>query len=296
MSISGSEVTKVAEPFIDGLRFGEGPRWHEGRLWYSDFYEGAVFSVSEDGERRQEITIPDDQPSGLGWMPDGTMLVVLMHQLALARVESPGSLARYATLGPWATSLANDMVVSADGRAYVGNFGFDLDGWIRSGATAPFSTTSLVRVDPDGSSHEAAGDMAFPNGSVIFPDGRTLVVAETLGGKLTAFDITGDGSLANRRVWAQLQECAPDGICLDAQGCIWVANALGHECIRVAEGGKIVDRVQTPQFCYACMLGGADGRTLFCVTAPSSVADEVRDRTEGRIVRARVDVPGDGLP
>jgi sugar lactone lactonase YvrE len=287
---------RVAEPFLDGLDFGEGPRWHGGRLWYSDFYRHTVVSVGEDGERRAEVELAD-QPSGLGWLPDGRLLVVSMADRVVLRQEADGSLGVHGDLKPWATGLANDMVVAADGRAYVGNFGFDLEALYAGGPDAPQpSTTSMIRVDPDGTSVEAAADLAFPNGTVIFPDGRTLVVGESFGLQMTAFDIAGDGTLSNRRVWAPLEGVAPDGCCLDAEGCIWVANAAGRECVRVAEGGQVLDRVATELHTYACMLGGADGRTLYCVTAPSSDPPKVRGRGAGRIVQARVEVPGAGLP
>ncbi len=287
---------RQAEPFVDGLDFGEAPRWHDGRLWYSDFYRQGVFSVDEGGDRRTELELTD-QPSGLGWLPDGRLLVVSMAERVLLRLEPDGSLVVHGDLKPWATGLANDMVVAADGRAYVGNFGFDLEALYAGGPGAPRpSTTSMIRVDPDGTSVEAAGDLAFPNGTVILPDGQTLVVGESFGLQMTAFDIGDDGTLSNRRVWAPLESVAPDGCCLDAEGCIWVANAAGRECVRVAEGGEVRDRVATTLNTYACMLGGADGRTLYALTAPSSDPPKVRGKGAGRIVQARVEVPGAGLP
>jgi sugar lactone lactonase YvrE len=281
----------VASKFIDGVYFGEAPRWHEGRLWFSDFYAGGVFSVGEGGDRRHEVEY-DGQTSGLGWLPDGDLLVVSMLDHRVLRHRG-GALEPYADLSPWATGHANDMVVSATGHAYVGNFGFDLDGW-RAGS-AEIRATSLVHIGPDGSAAAASDDMAFPNGTVIFPDGRTLVIAETFAARLSAFDVAEDGTLSNRRVWAQLENCAPDGICLDAEGCVWVANATAAECIRVAEGGAVVGRLVTEAPCFACMLGGADRRTLYAMVAPSSEAS-VRVTPSGGIAAARVDVPGAGLP
>ncbi len=283
----------TAEPFLEGLHFGEGPRWHEGRLWYSDFFDEAVFSAGPDGDRRREVDVPG-RPSGIGWLPDGRMLVVSMTERAVKRLEPDGTLVHHGDLTPWATFHGNDMVVASDGRAYAGNFGFDLEA--AALGQGRFRTTSLVRVDPDGTSCEAAPDLAFPNGTVIFPDGRTLVVAESAGARLTAFDVGADGSLSQRRVWAELDGCAPDGICLDADGCIWVANALGAECRRVAQGGDVVDRVETSQFCYACTLGGPDRRTLYCLTAPGSLEAEVAGKRAGRVERAQVGTPGAGLP
>ena len=278
-----SEPTVVeARPFLDGLRFGECPRWHEGRLWFVDFYDGTVQSAGTDGDVRVELEVPGE-PAGLGWLPDGR----LVH---------------HGDLHPLATFHGNDMVVDGAGRAYVGNFGFDLDRFIEERGPVALveppgpPTTVLIRVDPDGSSHRAAEDLSFPNGTVITPDGRTLIVAETLGGRLTAFDIGDDGGLSGRREWAALSWCAPDGICLDADGRVWVSNALTSECILVAEGGDIVSRVTTSQNCFACMLGGDDRRTLYLVTAPTSTESEVSVSRTGRIEQARVDVGGAGLP
>lgn len=287
-----------ATVLVTGLYFGEGPRWHDGRLWFSDFYDHAVKSTDEAGSVRTELTI-DDHPSGLGWLPDGRMLVVSMNQRRVLRIEG-NDVRVHADLSPVAAYRANDMVVDAKGRAYVGNFGFRLDDeLLRRGVEsvlADHPTANLARVDPDGSVHVAASDMHFPNGSVITPDGATLIVAETLALRLTAFDIAADGSLSNRRVWAQVGMRGPDGICLDANGHVWIANAIAPECVLVAPGGEIVATVQTDQPCYACMLGGTDRRTLFMMTAPSSVAEVVSKSRQGRILTARVETPGAGRP
>jgi sugar lactone lactonase YvrE len=290
-----------AEPFLDGLRFGECPRWHQGRLWFVDFYDGTVQSAGVAGDVRVELEVPGE-PAGLGWLPDGRLVVVARKPRTLLRLEDDGRLVHHGDLEPLATFHGNDMVVDSAGRAYVGNFGFDLDRFVvEQGPRALVEppgppTTVLIRVDPDGSAHRAAEDLSFPNGTVITPDGRTLIVAETLGGRLTAFDVGDDGSLSGRREWAALSWCAPDGICLDAEGRVWVSNALTSECLLVAEGGEIVSRVTTSQNCFACMLGGDDRRTLFLVTAPTSTESEVSVSTTGRIEQARVDVGGAGLP
>ncbi|HLH28291.1 MAG TPA: SMP-30/gluconolactonase/LRE family protein [Acidimicrobiales bacterium] len=295
-----TDLVRHSEPFVDGLYFGECPRWHDGRLWYSDFYASTVSSAGEDGDVRVEVEVPGE-PAGLGWLPDGRLLVVARKPRTVLRREPDGTLVLHAELAPAATFHANDMVVCQDGRAYVGNFGFDLDRFIEERGIHFFDpprppTTVLIRVDPDGTTDVAADDMDFPNGTVVFPDGRTLVVAETLSGRLTAFEIGPDGSLVDRRVWAQTENCSPDGICLDAEGRIWVANAVAPECLLVAEGGKVVDRVETSQSCFACMLGGADRRTLYLVTAPISTESVVSASRSGRIERVEVDVPGAGLP
>jgi sugar lactone lactonase YvrE len=287
-----------ARILFDGIYFGEGPRWHGERLWFSDFYERAVKSVGLNGDVRVELVI-DDQPSGLGWLPDGRMLVVAMQRRQVLRLD-PGGLALHADLSGVATHHANDMVVDRHGGAYVGNFGFALDEAIEErgieGVLANHPTAMLARVSPDGSVAVAADGMHFPNGCVITPDGGTLIVAETLAMRLSAFDIAPDGTLANRRVWAELGMRAPDGICLDAEGRVWVANAIAPECVRVAEGGEILATVSTSQPCFACMLGGAQRRTLFMLTAPTSVAKQAAVARQGRIECLEVGTPGAGLP
>ena len=287
-----------ARVLADGLFFGEGPRWRAGRLWFSDFYDHAVKSVDSNGATRTELEI-DDQPSGLGWLPDGRLLVVAMHRRQVLRVD-PDGVHLHADLADVAGYHANDMVVDARGRAYVGNFGFPLDAALKTrgveSVIADHPTARLARVDADGSVHMAAMDLHFPNGMVITPDGKTLIVAETLAMRLTAFDIGPDGALSNRRAWATLGMRAPDGICLDANGHVWVANAIAPECVLVAPGGEIAATVETSQPCFACMLGGDDRRTLFAMTAPSSVADVVSTVRQGRIECAEVRVPGAGRP
>ena len=288
--------TLTAEPFISGLLFGECPRWHDGRLWFSDFYDHAVLSVSPEGDRREEVAF-DGEPAGLGWLPDGRLLINSRLDRAVMRREKDGTIVRHGTLTPWATWHANDMVVAANGQAYAGNFGFDLDGLYDGSVPASaIRSTSIVRVDPDGSSCEAASDLAFPNGTVITSDGATLIVAESMGGRLSAFDRAADGTLGNRREWAAPAGVAPDGICLCADGTVWVANALAPECLRVAEGGEVLERVRTSQNCYACMLGDDDRRTLYLVTARDSHDAKAKATRSGGIEKVRTSVPGAGLP
>jgi sugar lactone lactonase YvrE len=292
---------RQARPFVDGLSFGECPRWRDNRLWYSDFYQGTVSSAGVDGDVRVEVEVPTG-PAGLGWLPDGRLLVVARKERTVLRLESDGGLVEHGDLKPAATFHGNDMVVDRHGHAFVGNFGFDLDRFIEEeGLVALFEeprppTTPLIRLDPDGSMQLAVADMAFPNGTVITPDGETLIIAETLGACLTAFDLRPDGELTGRREWAALSWCAPDGICLDARGRVWVANAAGPECLLIAEGGEVVDRVATSQTCFACMLGGPEGKTLYLVTAPDSTESVVSSTFAGRIEQVDVDVPGAGLP
>ena len=273
---------------IDGLTFPEAPRWHDGRLWFSDFYSHRVLRVDVAGYVDVVTEIPA-RPSGLGWMPDGTLLVVSMVDRRLLRVDDDGKTHQVADLSALATGSCNDMVVDGTGRAYVGNFGFDRH------KGEPPRTTCIVRVDPDGRVTRAADDLSFPNGTVITPDGRRLIVAETLGHRLTAFDVAADGTLSNRRLFAQLDDCFPDGICLDAEGAVWVADARNPRVLRVFDGGRIERTVSTDRPAFACMLGGDDRQTLFVCTCTAS-GPAMADKRDGRIEAVKVDVPGAGLP
>jgi len=276
------------EPFLDGLSFGEGPRWHDGRLWYSDFYVHQVRRVDEAG-RAETVVEVAGRPSGLGWRPDGTLLIVSMTDRRLMRFAG-GTLSVEAELSAFAPAPCNDMVVDGQGRAYVGNFGYD-----RHAGEQP-RTTCLIRVDPDRSVHKAAAGLMFPNGTVITPDGRTMIVGETFAHRLTAFDVAADGTLGNARLWAAIDGCYPDGICLDAEGAIWVSDPFGRRVLRVLEGGRITHSVDlAPRGAYACMPGGQDRRTLYVVTNSGS-GPSVADKRDGRIETMRVDVPGAGWP
>ena len=272
---------------VSGIDFGEGPRWHDGRRWFSDFHQHPVSRVGPDGERFVELEL-DDHPSGLGWLPDGRLLVVAMESRRLLRVEPDGAIAGHADLSSGAAGRCNDMVVAADGTAYVGNFGFELG--------TPPRPAAVARVTPDGEVSVAADGLEFPNGSVITPDGATLVVGETFGRRATAFTIATDGTLHDRRVWADLGEVMPDGCTLDAEGAIWFADARGTAVVRVREGGQITDRVEVGQHTFACALGGDDGRTLFVVAAASARDEDVVGTGTGTIRTVRVGVPHAGLP
>ncbi len=273
---------------LDGLCFPEGPRWHEGRLWFSDMHAKSVLRVGLDG-RVEPVVRVEACPSGLGWLPDGRLLVVSMQDRRLLRLD-PGGLQPVADLSGIADFHCNDMVVDAHGRAYVGNFGFDLH------KRETPRTTTLALVLPTGETRAAARDLAFPNGCVITPDGRTLVVAESMAARLTAFDISPDGSLSNRRVFAQLERRVPDGICLDAEGAIWVASPISADCVRVHEGGRITETVKVSNQAFACMLGGPDRKTLFICTASDSDPEACVASRSGRIEYLQVDVAGAGLP
>ncbi len=273
---------------LDGLRFPEGPRWHDGRFWFSDMHAGQVIAVDLSG--RSEVVVEvKAEPSGLGWLPDGRLLVVSMQDRRLLRLDADG-LTQVADLSDLASYHCNDMVVDAEGRAYVGNFGFDLHA-----GDSPTSA-NLILVHPDGRSEVAAADLRFPNGAVITPDGRTLIVGESFGGCLTAFDVADDGTLSGRREWAKLEGAVPDGICLDAEGAIWVASPIGKGgVLRVREGGEVTQRIAVENEAFACMLGGPERRTLFICTAPDSNPEKTNDRG-GRIETVEVEIPGAGLP
>ncbi len=273
---------------LDGLNFPEGPRWHDGRLYFSDMHAHKVIAVDMTGRTETICEVPG-WPSGLGWLPDGRMLVVSMTDRRLMRLDRDG-LKVVADLSKLASFHCNDMVVDAHGRAYIGNFGFDLH------AHAAPRLAAIVMVEPKGAARIVADRMRFPNGSVITPDGKTLIVGESTGACLTAFDIDADGSLRNRRAWAEIAPAIPDGIALDAEGAIWVASPVTDEVIRVTEGGKVTERIKTANHAYACMLGGPGRRTLFVLTAEDSDPDKCRAKATGRIETTPVEVPGAGLP
>lgn len=296
---------RTLTPLFEGGSYFECPRWHDGRWWASDFYRHAVFTYDREGREGQVMEV-EGQPSGLGWLPGGDLLVVSMKDRRVLRRAPDGSVAVHADVGTLTTGHLNDMVVDRQGRAYAGSFGFDLMG---GGQPAP---ASLVRIDPDGAATIVARDMWFPNGSVITDD-DTLIVAETFAARLTAFKIEPDGSLTGRHVWAQVQAApepadtatmlsavsfAPDGCALDAEGYVWAANALGAALCRVAPGGQIVDEVAMPEGLgvFACGLGGEDGRTLIACAAPDFY-EEARSATrEAALLTTTVEVPHAGLP
>jgi sugar lactone lactonase YvrE len=283
----------------EGFHFLEAPRWRDDRLWCSDFYGHHVLSMTADGsDQRVEAHVPG-QPSGLGWLPDGRLLVVSMRDRKVMRREPDGTLTVHADLGGYAAGPANDMVVDGRGRAYVGNFGFDLM------AGDPLEPSSLHRVDPDGHVTEAADDLWFPNGSVIADD-NVLLVVETFGNRVTAFTITDDGELADRRVWAEFGplptdrgvhralaqlRVAGDGACLDSAGGLWIADATGDRLVRVTEGGTITDEIKPGTPVYACALGGSDGATLFACAAPDFDEDARTAAREARMLAVRVTHP-----
>jgi sugar lactone lactonase YvrE len=282
-------MTLETKVLLEGLAFGECPRWHHGKLWFSDMFAHKVMTVDLDSKTETIVEVPGT-PAGLGWLPDGRLLVVSMTDRRLLRLD-PGGLTEVADLSGLASGLCNDMVVDKHGRAYIGHSGFDIY------AKQPFRPAEIIMVTPDGDRRVVADEMLFPNGSAITPDGSILIVAESFGACLTSFYIESDGSLTGRRVWANLgSDVHPDGICLDAEGAVWLANARGSEVIRVREGGEVARRIKVSTQAFACMLGGPDRRTLFIFTAETIVPDEARVKASGRLETVVVEVPGAGLP
>jgi sugar lactone lactonase YvrE len=292
----GHPVRRLAE----GFHFLEGLRWHDGRLFASDMHGAAVFAISPEGDVERFVGL-GGLPSGLGWDAAGRPLVVSMVDQQVMRLDN-GSLKPYADLSSYVVGPINDMLVDSEGRAYVGSFGGQLDG------VDPLRPTVLCRVDPDGTVVVVADDLHFPNGMVLTNGGRTLVVAETFAARLTAFDRDDDGGLHNRRTWAEFGPLSssddlitvsaelavlPDGIAVDAEDAIWVADAKGHGALRVREGGEIVDFVDTEDLSiYAVAIGGDDGRTLFMSAAPKFGTADPTASLAGVLLTAQVDVPG----
>jgi sugar lactone lactonase YvrE len=288
---SGSTtMSHSLETLLDGLAFPEGPRWHDGRLWFSDMHAHEIVALDMAGQR--ETMLSWNAPvSGLGWLPDSRLLFVSMEDRKLMRREVDGTVVVHGDLGAIATWHTNDMVVDASGRAYVGNFGFPLP--LRGEPVA----AKLALITPDGSVSVASDDLMFPNGMVITPDGRTLIVGESFAGRLTAFDIGPEGQLTDRRVWAQLDGGAvPDGICLDAEGAIWVASPSTGEVLRVHEGGAISGRIATGEQAIACMLGGPDKKHLFVLISASTDPEICAATRTARIAVTQVEVAGAGWP
>lgn len=293
MSDSQADWTLV----IDGIDFGEGPRWRDGRLWFSDFYQQTISTVEihPDGSGTRHVELEyDGRPSGLGWLPDGRLLFVSMLDRKVMRRELNGEVVEHADLSAVAAGHTNDMVVAEDGTAYVGNFGFDFE------AGDSVKTTTLAIVRPDGSVTADTRELLFPNGAVISDSGNTLIVGETFGAQYTAFTIADDGSLTEPRVWANVEGTAPDGCTLDAEHRIWFSDAAGRQVVRVGGSGTMSDmstiRLGTPNNTYACMLGGNDGTTLFVLTCDDANPDVAAGSATGAIYSTQVDSPRAGRP
>jgi sugar lactone lactonase YvrE len=281
----------VPEPqtLMSGLAFPESPRWHDGRVWVSDWGAGEVIAVDLEGESEVVVRHPSF-PMCIDWLPDGRLLIVSSSDGLLLRREPDGSLVTHADLSALADHPWNDIVVDGRGNAYVNNTGFDFPG-------GEFGPGTIALATPDGSARQVADGVAFPNGMAVTPDNSTLIVAESYGNRLTAFDIAGDGSLSNQQVWADLGDGVPDGICLDAENAVWYGDVPHQRCVRVREGGEVLETIELDRGCFACMLGGADGRTLFMTANDWRGPDNMTDgpRT-GQVLTVEAPAPGAGWP
>src|SRR5207244_895858 len=285
--------TKSAVPelqiLMSGLAFGESPRWHEDRLWFSDWGAHEVIAVDLEGQSEVIVRVPSF-PLCIDFLPDGRLLIVSASAGLLLRREPDGSLVTHADLTGLADHKWNDMVVDGRGNAYINNVGFDFPG-------GEFAPGILALVTPDGSARQVAEGIAFPNGMVVTPDNSTLILAESYGNRLTAFDIAADGGLSNRRVWADLGAGAPDGICLDAENTIWYGDVPNKRCVRVRERGEILQTIDLDRGCFACALGGADKRTLFLVaTEWSGTTSMAGGARTGQVLVVEAPAPGAGWP
>jgi sugar lactone lactonase YvrE len=284
-----NESVPDLQTLLTGLVFPESPRWHDGRLWVSDWGAQELIALDLEGKSEVILRLPSF-PSCIDWLPDGRLLLVSAHDGLLLRREPDGSLVTHADLSGLADHPWNDIVVDGRGNAYVNNIGFDFPG-------GEFAAGILALATPDGSVRQVADGVEFPNGIAVTPDNSTLILAESYGNRLTAFDIAADGSLSNRRVWAGLGEGVPDGICLDADHAVWYGDVPNRRCARVREGGEVLQTVDLDRGCFACMLGGADRRTLFIVAnewhGSENMADEART---GQLLTVDAPAPGVGWP
>src|SRR3954468_23385019 len=292
MSLNEPRVSEL-QVVLSGIAFGESPRWHDGRLWFSDWGAKQVLAVDADGY--PEVIVQVDFPSFpmcIDFLPDGRLLIVSGREARVLRRDPDGSLMTHADLGrladkqhPW-----NDIVVDGRGNAYINNQGFDFPG-------GEFAPGTIALLTPDGSARQVADGIAFPNGMAVTPDNSTLIVAESYGRKLTAFDIAADGSLSNRRVWADLDGGVPDGICIDADGAVWYGDVPNKRCVRVRQGGEVLQTIELDRGCFACALGGADGRTLFMVATEWTGTENMADGSRtGQVLAAEAPAPGAGWP
>ena len=267
---------------LTGLAMGESPRWHENRLWFSDWGAQEIVAVDLDGNREVVVRTPFGLPFCIDWLPDGRLLIVSGRECLLLRRELDGSLVRHADLRGLSDRAWNEIVVDGRGNVYI-NGGPGI----------------IALVAPDGSARQVADRIAFPNGMAVTPDNATLIIAESHGKRLTAFDITQDGSLSNRRVWADLGSGVPDGICIDADKAVWYGDVPNKRCVRVREGGAVLQTINLDRGCFACMLGGMGKRTLFLIAAEwrgmENIPEVARART-GQVLTAEAPAPGVGWP
>ena len=277
-----------ATTLLTGIAFPESPRWHDGRLWFSDWVAREVIALDPDGGHEVMARV-DAFPFSIDWLPDGPMLVTAGRQVL--RLEPDGSLSLHADLEKLTEHGWNEIVVDRRGNAYVNAPGFDLMG---GGEFAP-GRIGLLR--QDGTAEQIADGVAFPNGMAVTPDHTTLIVADSYAKELIGFDIGIDGTLSNRRTWADLGEGVPDGICLDADGAVWYADVPNRGCVRVAEGGEVLNRFEFDRGCFACMLGGADGRTLFVLAQDWSGPEAIgKGPRTGRVLAAEAPAAHAGYP
>ena len=276
------------QTLLTGLVMGESPRWHDDRLWFSDWGAQEVVAVDLEGKSEVIVRVPS-MPFSIDWLPDGRLLVVSARDRLLLRREPDGELQTHADLHDLSDCPWNEIVVDGRGNAYLNNIGFDFPG-------GEFAPGIIALVTPDGSIRQVADGVAFPNGMVVTPDNATLILAESYGERLTAFDIAADGSLSGRRVWAEAGDDFPDGICLDADGALWYADVPGKHCVRVREGGGLLQTIELDRGCFACALGGPAGRTLFMMAAEFSDAASMAGPRTGRVVTTEAPAPGIGWP
>lgn len=273
-----------------GLAFGESPRWHDRRLWVCNWGTGEIVAVEADGKSEVELTVPAVLPYSIDWLPDGRLLVISGREGLLLRQEADGTLATHADLRSLSKSPWNEIVVDGRGNIYVNGGG---------PAPAPgehFGPGTIALITPDGKVRQVAENIAFANGMAVTPDNKTLIIAESHANRLSAFDIAQDGSLSNRRVWADL-DGFPDGICLDAEGAAWYADVPNKHCVRVREGGEVLETIDADRGCFACMLGGADGKTLFILAAEwRGFEHMISDARTGQVLSVEAPAPGVGWP
>ena len=288
MQSKESSVPEV-QTLMTGLLLGESPRWHDSRLWFSDWGAQEVIAVDLEGRSEVIVRVPSF-PFCIDWLPDGRLLIVSASDRLLLRRERDGSLVTHAELSGLSDQPWNEIVVDGRGNAYINNIGFDFP-------RGEFAPGILALVTPDGSARQVADGVAFPNGMVVTPDNSTLILAESYGRRLTAFDIAVDGSLSNRRVWADLDGGAPDGICLDAENAVWYGDVPNKRCVRVREGGEVLQLIDLDRGCFACMLGAADRRTLFLMAAEWRGSTDMVDAARtGQVLTAKAPAPGVGWP
>jgi sugar lactone lactonase YvrE len=285
--MSSSYSTRV---LLTGLGFGESPRWHEGRLWFSNWGKQEVVAVDLDGRSEVIARVTTSIPFCIDWLADGRLLVVSGPERLLLRSEPDGSLVTHADLRPLTDHACNEIVVDGRGNIYVNAGGLN-----RPGQDVPSGI--IILIARDGSARQVADGIAFPNGMAITPDNETLIIAESHGRRLTAFDLATDGTLSNRRVWADLGDGVPDGICIDTDGAVWYADVPNKRCVRVREGGEVLQTINVDRGCFACMLGGADGKTLFVVAAEWRGFEKMMEGLgTGQVLTAGASSPHAGWP